>query len=346
MTVHMISVGLSVLDTFADPARKLAPKKDLVAAIARSRPADLLDDAGIGARDSAAASRWVTTALGREKSPPREALREAVLAVRPAEWPRSMSAETETFGLVQNTSGFSLSRRDTAVFICSDTPPGLLAGLWNALAVVGGDIERVRYIPAVPDADDGGDQLGDLRRHAVVVRVTQMDASNSKQFAEAMGQLGLLARHLFRSGTLARDEEFRFLLSGGFKAAIPYLIGLAEAVRSVDDKCLEDLGRADLMPRRSPWPAKAYVLHETAYPDTPADKAIELPLRRLPARAVRSELTEWKGTQRTGKPGNALLDGYAYDVLGGPAGREDCNLTAFGVGLRALFGLSREGLGG
>ena len=34
----------------------------------------------------------------------------------------------------------------------------------------------------------------------------------------------------FESGQLVKGEEFRFYLSGGFKAAIPYLIGLAEAV--------------------------------------------------------------------------------------------------------------------
>ena len=56
------------------------------------------------------------------------------------------------------------------------------------------------------------------------------DAADETGFRRAMAGLGLLARRIFESGQLVKGEEFRFYLSGGFKAAIPYLIGLAEAV--------------------------------------------------------------------------------------------------------------------
>ena len=250
-----------------------------------------------------------------------------------------MSAETETFGHVQRTDGLSFGDGDIAVLVCSDTPRGLLAGIWNALAVNGGHLDRVRYIP---DAAEGGASFDGLRGCVVLVRVAGMDAADSRGFGQAMSALGFLARRLFASGDLSRAEEFRFYLSGGFKAAIPYLVGMAEAVRSVDDTCLRPLGKAGLMPASGPWPVSAYMLHEDAGPNAPA---IRLPLRRLVAESVRKELTGWESGRRTGKPDWGLLEGYAYEVTGGAPGGETYELTAFGTGLRALFGLSREGLG-
>jgi hypothetical protein len=341
VTVNVISVGISVLDALADPEAKLAGKTEIITAIRRTAPRELMADAGIDeVRGKQEASAWLAAALSPGRSGARDALADAAAAVRPGQWPLNMSAEVETFGVVQRTGGFSLSGGDLAVLVCSDTPPGLLAGAWNALAITGGDLSRVRY---VPDIATPGSGLADLHGHAVLVRITGMDASDSKGFQAAMNGLGLLGRSLFASGSLRPAEEFRFYLSGGFKAAIPYLVGLAEAVRSVDVTCLERLGRADLMPGPGPWPVKAFMLHEAAAPGTPP---IELPLRRIVARVVRNELTEWENGQRTGVPDQGLLEGYAYEVASGPPGKERCELTAFGAGLRALFGLSREGLGG
>jgi hypothetical protein len=338
MTVHVISVGLSVLDALSEPEEKFGDKYDLMRAIRDVAPWALMDAAGIGDRDRDEASDWVT-ALSAEDSAPRRALLDAVAAVRPKEWPLNLSAEIETFGRVQGRGGFSLSAGDKAIFICSDTPAGLLAGVWNALAVAGGDLDRVRYAP------DPGSPLGEVRGRAVLVRVTGMDARNNAEFVQAMAGLGLLARHLFSSGSLSTAEDFQFYLSGGYKAAIPYLIGMAEAVRSVDVQCLGSLGVADLMPKSGPYPVKAYVLHETAR-GTPDTAPIELPLRRIVASVVRSELSRYKDGHRTGKPVPAILDGYAYDITDGKPGAEDCELTPFGAGLSVLFGLPREGFGG
>ncbi len=92
----------------------------------------------------------------------------------------------------------------------------------------------------------------------------------------------------------------------------------------------------------SPYPVRAFVLHETAGPGAPA---IELPLRWLDAEWIRGELAEFNASlQRPGIPGYGLLRGYAYDVKG-PAGKETCTLTPFGEGLRALFGASSEHFG-
>lgn len=348
MTVHVISVGLSVLDALREPEDKFGGKYDLIGVIRDAGPCDLLRAAGIDGRDHdrdrAEASKWVAAALSAEDSAPRHALLDAIAAVRLKEWPADLSAEIETFRRVQGQDGFSLSAGDKAVFICSDTSAGLLAGVWNALAIAG-DISLLSY---VPDAK-ADSPLGEIRGRAVLVRVTGMDARNSAGFTNAMTGLGLLARRLFASGGLDKAEEFRFYLSGGYKAAIPYLVGMAEAVRSVDTRSLADIGAAHLAPKSGPYPVKAYVLHEKARdtPGTPDTPPIELPLRRIVADVIRTELTGYRDGRRTGMPVPAILDGYAYEVDhdGRDKKTRELNLTPFGAGLSALFGLSREGYG-
>ena len=158
-----------------------------------------------------------------------------------------------------------------------------------------------------------------------------------------MGGLGQLALRILRVREAQKGEEFRFYLSGGFKAAIPYLIGLAEAVRSIDQTRLRSLGVEHLMPDDGPFPVQAFVLHETAGHAAPP---IRLPLRRLIAAAVRQELTGFdERGRRSGRPGSGLLEGYAYEASGRPR-NEIYELTAFGEGLRALFGVTAERPGG
>jgi hypothetical protein len=334
VTVHMISVGLSMLDTLRDPYGKLAGERDLIAMINRGKPLELLPDD----TDRGAASDWLAGALAAEGNPGRDAaaadrVRAVCAAVQPNRWPRHMSAEVETFSAVPGT-GFPLRADDIAVLICSDTPLGLLAGLWNALALTDGQPGRVRYLP------DPGSMLAGGRGHAVLVRVPGMDAGSPEGFRQAMGGLGLLARYLFQYGQLAKAEEFRFYLSGGFKAAIPYLIGLAEAVRSIDETRLRSLHAQDVVPDQWPYPVQAFVLHETAGPGAPP---IRLPLRMLVAEAIRDELADFgKDGKLRGELSRDLLLGYAYEAAG--EGRaKSYALTAFGEGLRALFGVTPEG---
>jgi hypothetical protein len=339
MTVHLISVGLSILDVLTDPGQRLNGKPDLIGAIHRQAPHKLFEAEGIG-DDREAASKWLAGALGTDGAgggnPASARLDELAAAIRPDLWPQDMSAETATFGGVPDT-GFPLRSRDIAVLICSDTARGLLAGAWNAFALTEADPARIRYLP------EPGGQLGDIRGRALLARVPFMDAGNEAGFRQAMAGLGLLARHIFESGQLGEGEEFRFYLSGGFKAAIPYLIGLAEIIRSVDAVCLRELGVGHLMPDHGIYPVAAFVLHETAGPHAPP---IRLPLRRLDAEAVRYELSRFdRNGHRDGKPDGALLQGYAYEIQGRP-GKETSDLTAFGAGLRALFGILPEGYGG
>jgi hypothetical protein len=321
VTVHVISVGVSVLDALAAPYRTLAGHDELLSAVARAKPHDLLTAQGIGKGDRGEASSWLAAALapvgdtGRDPQKV-QALSDVSQAVRPGSWPHDISAELDTFARLPQPR-LPLSAGDIAILVCSDTPEGLLAGLWNAVALTEGDLYRVRYL-ASP-----GTRPGPVRGAAVVVRVPGMDAADGSGFRQAMGGLGTLGRNLLRSGDLAKDEPFRFYLSGGFKAAVPYLIGLAEGLRSCD-------------PRRS---VEAVVLHETALKGAPP---IQLPLRHLIPDQIQDELSGFDGHGiRASLPTPALLNGYAYEIRGGK-----CYLTAFGEGLRALFGVGPEWLGG
>jgi hypothetical protein len=137
-----------------------------------------------------------------------------------------------------------------------------------------------------------------------------------------MTGLGRFGRNLRDGKEISPGEPFRFYLSGGFKAAIPYFIGLAEGLRSLD-------------PGRD---VSAWVLH-----DTTRSAAIRLPLRRLIKGTVQSQLEGFgaDGTRRDAPGSPAVLEGYAYEQdQDGKVWR----LTPFGRCLMSLFGVGAEGL--
>lgn len=328
MTVHFISVGLSLRNVLRDarsPAAtpEFGTNRGLRTAIYNAQPHRLLETAGVltgSAADTAAdrqarekASAWFATALNPPGDPAaRELITQCGKRIKPATWPSAVSAELSTFANVP-MSARSLNADDTAILITSDTPDGLVAALWNALALANGDLDRLRYLDGVTAPG------GDLAGHAVIARVPGMDAGTNTGFTEAMRGLGTLGRHLL---TTTARQPLNFYLSGGYKAAIPYLIGLAEAMRGVEDA----------------GPVHAYVLHETT------DTAIELPLRTLTADWVHKELSGFDTSGRCASrpPGPGLLRGYAYEEAG-----DHWELTAFGAGIVALFDLrdrSQEGL--
>jgi hypothetical protein len=311
MAINLISVGLSVIGSLRDPGHWLSDQPGLADVIARERPHELRG----GGTDVGA---WLAAAFAQPGSDPAPAadLAAVVQAVQPGRWPSVVSGELKTVARIPGT-GYPLSAADTAVLVCSDTGGGLLAGLWNAVALTGGDLSRVSYLghPDVPP--------GPVRGQALVVRVPGLDAGEEDGFRRAMGGLGTLGRNLLKSGELRRGEPFLFCLTGGYKATMPYLIGLAEGVRSLD----------------AGHPVDAFVMHETAGPQAPP---IRLPLRRLVASQVEQELSGFDASgERAAAPRPALLNGYAYDLADGR-----CTLTAFGAGLRALFGVSPERAGG
>lgn len=320
MTVHFISVGVSLLDSLeaARERQELKGHAQLVRAIRDRRPQHLLADQLIATAEEA--SDWLARALTSAPAPfpadgPAGLLLETCAAVHPGLWAAGLSAELDTFARAPGSS-YPLHENDIAVLISSNTAVGLLAGLWNAAALVGGDLGRVCYLA------EPGDPLTPSRGRAVLLRIPGLDTGDDSGFAEAMTGLGRFGRNLRDGKGISPDEPFRFYLSGGFKAAIPYLIGLAEGLRSLDE-------RRDV---------SAWVLH-----DATRSAAIRLPLRRLVMGTVQSQLEGFgpDGTRRDPPGSPAVLEGYAYEKeQGGKVWR----LTPFGRCLIALFGPGAEGL--
>jgi hypothetical protein len=322
VTIHVISVGVNLLDRFLAAPWSWPAFNDrhpeVAAAIEQRLHPDrfLAVHAGGGSEGGEGLSAWLASCLG---TPPasarnREELAEVAKAVRPELWPPRVSAELDTFARAGGSGSSKLSSQDVAVLVATDTPQGLVAALWNAVALAGGRLDRVRYLSAP------GQPVDAARGCAVVARVPGLDARHERDFVKAMRGFGALGRNLLDRVARNGEEPFRFYLSGGFKAAIPYLIGLAEGLRSVNEA----------------GPVDAWVLHETT-----ASDAIRLPLRRMSATVARQEVSGFDQEGRRRRKPKLLLDGYAYEQVADG----EWQLTAFGEGLRVLFGLPPEGLG-
>jgi hypothetical protein len=349
VTVHVISVGTSILaEALEKPKQKLP--RGLALEVEGAHPAEMFKDDGVRDHDRDGASEWLASALAPEGNPARDPARvrrlaEVTTAIHPELWGDDFSAELETMARMEVPRPFPAA--DIAILVCSDTPRGLLSGVWNAFALTKGALGRVSYLADLADSTAARRTRQELlhaaRGRVVIARVGGMDAAHDDGFRRAMQALGVLARDLFKYGQLGKAEPFWFHLSGGYKAAIPYLIGMAEAVRSVDAAHLVQLGGTGSMPGGGkPYPVEAFVLHDSAQP---GDKPIRLPLRRLFPEAVQDELKDFDikdlKRRKKGKPDYATLEGYAYEATG-QAGNEACELTPFGAGLIAFFGVPDE----
>jgi hypothetical protein len=185
--------------------------------------------------------------------------------------------------------------------------------LWNALALTNGNLDKVAYLSDptdFPEVSRGG---------VTVVRVKGLDASDQKAFIGAMRGLGTLGHNL-HSRVDRKDKHFRFHLSSGYKATMPFLIGLAEGLRSLPGS----------------GPVDAYAVHETTRTD-----AIRLPLRGIHPRVIRGLMESFNGSTCDTPLGNPEMRGYIYDREDGSA---TSRLTPFGEGLFALFGRPAEGI--
>jgi hypothetical protein len=302
MTVHVISVGVNLLDAFTSPD-KFGDRSRAVRHHRRDIQALVPQGADTAAADSALRAYLPPTGV----LPPAWAA--LVAAVRPDRWPATVSAEVQTFVAAQATR--PISADDVVFLLATDTASGLLAAVWNAFALTGGPA-AVRYLT------DPLQPLRDPRGTAVILRVPGMDAGDVDGFRQAMRWLGT-----FGGGVLlplaGYDEPVRLHLSGGFKASIPYLIALAEALRSQRDDI------------------KACVLHESAASASGLAKPIDLPLRHVRPDVLTAELGCFPdgGTFSRRGPEELILDGYAYEKVSPP--EQGYQLTPFGEGLRALL---------
>jgi hypothetical protein len=312
MTVHLISVGLSLLAAAYDPREKVTDPF-VQRALREHPPRELLSPA----RDAGDVLSQLETMLRDSHQPSGEVLefRGRVRETLVDRWPGSISAEVETFEA--ETGDARLSCDDTVVLVASDTPDGVRAAFWNAAALTAGDLTRIsivnrpQHVQEVPNGSVG------------IAMVRGMDVGTEQGFAEAMSALGALARGLLDRPKTQR-EGLTCHLSGGFKAAIPYLLAVAEWVKSAGDRWSGEVS--------------AIVRHETT-----TSGPIHLPLRQLPLAAIELEvLSGWDADgRRCDRPGHAVLEGYAYVQDRNGSG---WRMTPFGLGLKEVFRTTQSSL--
>ncbi|MEU1900653.1 hypothetical protein ABZ512_19945 [Nocardiopsis dassonvillei] len=314
-TVHLITVGVSLFDNLQvkrTELRKTIEDSGLCARVA-SASTEFHDpdrETGDRAEDAGKASAWLRAVTSPDSGQERKDLEDLLERVEPRMWPARISAELSTLAARNpHTNSLELPDHDTALLVSSDTAKGLRAALFNAVVLAGGDLNRVRYL-AEPLS-----QVHEERGKVVVVRLPGLDAGDSKGFVEAMRGLGSLGQGVDRILEEAGDTAF-FHLSGGFKAALPFLLGLGEALRSLRGKSR----------------VRAFALHELSRDLL----SIELPLRSFSSRLLREEIAgaAEDGTLPPRPAGRAPLLGFAYET--DEDGRT-LKLTPFGHALRELL---------
>ncbi|RKN33831.1 hypothetical protein D7044_08715 [Micromonospora musae] len=300
-------MGRSLLDTFTKKRELFGDH--LRPVITKHQPQNILADLGTS---TDGVNGRLTAWFGEGGHLP-EKPASLIAAVEARLWPATVCAEMETFTRVTRRNSVA-DDNELVVLLATDTVAGLVSGLWTAVGIADGEHHRIRYVaePASITPAPG----------VALVRVPYLDASNERGFITAMSGLGALGHALLPTSG-GQPVNFRLHLSGGFKAAIPYLIGLAEGLRSFPPSQVADV--------------EAYVLHDTS------DNVIQLPLRTLYPDAIRNELAGFAPDgSRKGLPAERSMDGYAYtaDLVGRTA-----RLTPFGAGLRTLLGIPAEAIG-
>jgi hypothetical protein len=231
-----------------------------------------------------------------EASAPTE-LRE--LALR--RWQPTVSAERHS--LAESHARLDGQNADAVVLVATDTRDGLLCAVLNAQVLADG---RARYTPnpqLLPRCPAGT---------VTLVRIPGMDLAHVDAFTDAMRHLGLLGRRLHE---LHPTAQFRFHLSGGYKAAMPFFMTIAEGMRTLRD---------------DPGSVTACCLHEQTTGD---NKLVPVPLRYFPA-ALRASLDQDLAAVAAGvKPLHHVAEGWAYErtTSGG------YSFTSFGEGMRVLL---------
>lgn len=316
MTIHLVTVGTTVRRYLVERGRPegLVGGGELRDAewlrVDRHRPdtvADLFQglSAGDGDRRSRAA--------------------EAVRAGEVAEWPGDASAESGTISACCDEA--RVRPRDAVVLLLTDTVEGMLSGFWVAahlLEATNQDaFEDLRFLDDVPTSDvDLDAQAFHARGHVLAVRVRDLQMTHPDDARLAMHRLGLVGRLVHRS--LAEHEDVIVHLSGGYKATLPFLLGIAEGLHS-------------LLPGERGPRVRAVVAHEDG-----RGRTIAVPLRRLDLDAVRRELGGFDANKTRTRPEPEYLAGYAYDALPGTRGRDRWELTPYGAGLVSLLAVSQS----
>ncbi|WP_150245251.1 hypothetical protein [Nocardiopsis quinghaiensis] len=321
ITVHVASVGVSLFDNvltnWSTRVEEAVGDADLAQDVFDNRtrihdPEGELPDT----QDEAdRVSEQLVKELS-ERGQARENLESLVQEIGLDEWPRTISAELTS--LASNRRGNHQVQADgnndeTVLLVASDTGRGLRAALFNALAMTGGDIDRVDYLPTT----DSTARFGPGR--VVIVRLPGLDAEDNDRFLGAMRQLGSLGPH-FKELLRHPESTCRFHLTGGFRVAIPFLIGFAEALR-----CLYG----------------SRISAHAQYEFSASPRSIELPLSSPRTDDLEGRLA---GSGDDGyfvgePPHGAVWEGFAYEYL---PDELQWRLTPFGTALRELVPATKQ----
>ncbi|WP_017580429.1 hypothetical protein [Nocardiopsis valliformis] len=321
VTVHVATVGISLLDNvitnWSTRIQEVVGDADLAQDIFDNRMrihdvrGELLDPEGEANRVS---ERLVKETSDQGQA--REELESLVQEICPDQWPRSISAELTS--LAANRRGdhqipVGGNNDETVLLIASDTGPGLRAALFNALAMTGGDVDRVDYLPTM------GSPLTLGPGRVAIVRLPGLDAEDTDRFLGAMRRLGALGPH-FEELLRNPESTCRFHLTGGFRVAMPFLLGFAEALRSLYG------GR---------------ITAHAQYEFSALPRSIELPLSSPRTDALNGRLAGSRddGYFEDDPPGDAVWEGFAYEYL---PEESRWRLTPFGMALRELVPATRQ----
>ncbi|MFW6638516.1 hypothetical protein ACOALZ_00580 [Nocardiopsis algeriensis] len=320
MTIHVVSVGVSLIDFLETADQERGGRSVPGGEEAQKRWRS--DKLGLAGSIHDTADR-ITRAFGLDSgnhAHDGDALvtyREIAKDIQVRKWSRvpGLSAELDT---VRAYDPAMVTDDDLTVLLASHTDDGRACAIWTAIALAGGNVERVLYLH---DIGPHTRLVRPERGQVLVVCVNGLDARQSSQFAQAMEAVGYLARLIRGARELGidpllrnRKEPVLFHLSGGYRATVPYLIAAAEWLRSLECR------------------VQAHVLPKGA------ENTLSIPLRRLDPEAVRRELHAFGSRSETSPaPEVGYLEGYAYESQGRGA-----RLTEFGHGMRTLFSSGRE----
>jgi hypothetical protein len=329
VTIHLITVGNSIRTKLAE---RFSTEPDLASG------KDLHDAALLGLEDpdpdpdevaeflSLVASRDDTDGVRTARATAESAWHrlQAFGGGEASGWESTISAESSSL-IADNENGWhSVTDRDLFVLLTSQTSDGMLAAFWNALHLAGShDPLSLLDFGGVGEVANGLSE-----RHRVRIQVIRhLDLRNPQRFPDAMRHLAQFARAaLVERGA---GENVVVHLSGGYKATIPFLIGIAEGMRSVQ------------IPERSPVAnVRAVVVHEDSFADG-RPEGVPIPLRTLVEDDLRTELAPFhEGRARISTlEGSTSLLGYAYveEASGW------YKLTEFGHGLRVFIAPPAQG---
>jgi hypothetical protein len=204
-----------------------------------------------------------------------------------------MSAEWSSVAAARRSG---VDGADAVVLLASDTDEGLRSAFLVAARYPG----QLCYLDAPPSWSERPPPVS--MGGVLLCRAPGLDLSRGELGTgvwQALGRIGRVvaqdARHTSR--------QVIFHLSGGYKAVIPYLMVMAETVRSV-------VGDEQLRVAGVESTVRAVALHESS------ERLVDIPVRRWPARSW-AQIKELAGWLRSVNFAETALVSDHYDDLSG-----------------------------